>query len=73
MGTDKGIVTKELSMIKPSTKDQVAGKYHDLKGKAKEKAGQLTNDPDLETEGNAEQVTGKVQTKIGQVKKVFGR
>jgi len=60
-------------MIKPSTKDQVAGKYHDLKGKAKEKAGQLTNDPDLETEGNAEQVTGKVQTKIGQVKKVFGR
>ena len=60
-------------MIKPSTKDQVAGKLHAVKGKLKEKAGQLTNDPDLEDEGAAEKVAGKVQKKIGQVEKVFGQ
>jgi uncharacterized protein YjbJ (UPF0337 family) len=38
----------------------------------KEKTGQVTNDPDLEAEGNAEEVAGKVQKKVGQVKKVVG-
>ena len=60
-------------MIKPSTKDQMEGKFHDVKGKVKEKAGQLTNDPDLEADGQAEEISGKVQTKIGQVKKVLGK
>jgi uncharacterized protein YjbJ (UPF0337 family) len=64
---------KELAMIKPSTKDQMEGKFHDVKGKVKEKAGQLTNDPDLEADGQAEEISGKVQTKIGQVKKVLGK
>jgi uncharacterized protein YjbJ (UPF0337 family) len=64
---------KELTMIKPSTKDQMEGKFHDVKGKVKEKAGQLTNDPDLEADGQAEEISGKVQTKIGQVKKVLGK
>ena len=58
--------------MKPSTKDQVEGSLHDLKGKVKEKAGKLTNDPDLEAEGQAEKVGGKVQKKIGQVEKVLG-
>jgi uncharacterized protein YjbJ (UPF0337 family) len=60
-------------MIKPSTKDQMEGKFHGVKGKVKEKAGQLTNDPDLEADGQAEEISGKVQTKIGQVKKVLGK
>ena len=34
--------------MEPSTKDEVAGKVHEVKGKIKEKAGQLTNNPDLE-------------------------
>ena len=58
--------------MKPSTKDQVEGCLHDLKGKVKEKAGKLTNDPELEAEGRAEKVGGKVQKKIGQVEKVLG-
>jgi len=33
---------------KPSTENEVAGKVHEVKGKIKEKMGQLTNDPDLE-------------------------
>jgi uncharacterized protein YjbJ (UPF0337 family) len=44
-----------------------------LKGKAKEKVGELTNDPDLEAEGQAEEIAGKVQEKVGQVKKVLGK
>ena len=59
--------------MKPSTKDQVGGSLHDLKGQLMEKAGKLTNDPDLEAEGQAEKVGGKVQKKIGQVEKVLGR
>jgi uncharacterized protein YjbJ (UPF0337 family) len=58
--------------VKPSTKDEVAGKIREVKGVVKEKVGKLTADPDLETEGTVEKVAGRVQKKIGQVKKVFG-
>jgi uncharacterized protein YjbJ (UPF0337 family) len=58
--------------MKPSTKDEVAGKVHEVKGKVKEKARHLTNNPDLEAEGQSEKVSGKVQKKIGQVEKVLG-
>ena len=57
--------------MKSSTKDQVQGKLHELKGKTKEKAGQLTNNPDLKAEGRNEKLTGKVQKKIGQVESVL--
>jgi uncharacterized protein YjbJ (UPF0337 family) len=63
--------TKE-ELMKPSTKDEVAGKIHEVKGAVKEKVGKLTNDPDLEAEGIVEKVAGKIQHKIGQVKKVLG-
>jgi uncharacterized protein YjbJ (UPF0337 family) len=65
------ILSEEPTMVKPSTKDQVEGKIHAVKGQVKEKVGRLTNDPDLESEGQAEKIAGKVQTKIGQVEKVF--
>ncbi len=61
---------KEIRMD-DSTKDQAEGKFHELKGKLKEKAGQLTNDPKLRDDGQAEQIGGTVQKKIGQVEKVF--
>jgi uncharacterized protein YjbJ (UPF0337 family) len=44
-----------------------------LKGKVKEKVGEVTNDADLEDEGQAEEIAGKVQEKIGQVKKAVGQ
>jgi uncharacterized protein YjbJ (UPF0337 family) len=59
--------------MKPGIQDQIEGKLHNLKGKAKEKTGKLTNNPDLEAEGAAEEVAGKVQEKVGQVKKVLGK
>jgi uncharacterized protein YjbJ (UPF0337 family) len=54
-----------------SANDQVAGKLHEVKGKVKEFAGQIVNNPDLEDEGKAENLGGKVQKKVGQIEKVF--
>jgi len=59
--------------MKPGIRDEVEGKLHNLKGRVKAKAGKLTNDPDLEAEGEAEEIAGKVQEKVGQVKKVLGK
>ncbi|MFA5179993.1 MAG: CsbD family protein [Syntrophales bacterium] len=58
--------------MKSSTKDQVEGKFHQVKGKIKEVAGELSDNPKLEAEGIGENMAGKAQEKIGQVKKVFG-
>ena len=59
--------------MKQSTKDKAKGKFHEVKGKVKEKVGRATNNPDLEAEGLVEKIGGKVQKKIGQVKKVLGK
>jgi uncharacterized protein YjbJ (UPF0337 family) len=55
--------------MEPSTQNEIAGQIHEVKGKIKEKVGQLTNDPDLEAEGIGEKIAGKVRKKIGQVEK----
>jgi uncharacterized protein YjbJ (UPF0337 family) len=57
--------------MKESTKDELQGKLHEAKGKIKEAAGHVTNNPNLEDEGTDEKVAGKVQNKVGQIKKVF--
>ena len=58
--------------MKSSTKDKVKGTFHDAKGKVKEMAGRLTDNHELEAKGKTEKIAGKVQEKIGQVKKVLG-
>jgi uncharacterized protein YjbJ (UPF0337 family) len=58
-------------MMKPSTTDQIEGNLHELKGKAKETAGKVTNKPNLEAQGRAEKIAGKVQKKVGQIEKVL--
>ena len=59
--------------MKSSMKDKMEGTYHETKGKAKELAGKITDNPELEAKGKAENIAGKVQEKIGQVKKVLGK
>ena len=59
--------------MKPSTKDQITGKLHELKGKVKEKVGKAVGNPNLEEEGQDEKVAGKVQKKVGEVEKVFNK
>jgi len=59
--------------MKNSTKDQVRGKLHEVKGGLKKKAGQMINSPDLKAEGQIEKTAGTIQRKLGQVKKALGR
>jgi len=57
--------------MKQSTKDQIEGQLHEVKGKVKEKVGQVTNNPALEVEGQAENLAGKIQKKVGKIEDVF--
>jgi len=59
--------------MKQSTRDKAKGKFHELKGKVKKSVGRLTNNPNLEAEGQGEVVGGKIRKKIGQVEKIVGR
>jgi len=59
--------------MKSSTRDKVEGSVNEAKGKVKEQAGRAVGNPDLHDRGTAEKVGGKVQRKVGDIKKVFGR
>lgn len=59
--------------MKASTQDNAAGKMHQVKGKAKQVVGIITNDRDMEAEGKGEVIQGEVQEKIGQIEKVVGK
>ena len=59
--------------MKTSTKDQVEGKLHKVKGEIKETVGKLVNDSHLKAEGNIEKKKGEVQEKVGQIKKFVGK
>ncbi len=59
--------------MKTSTKDQVEGKLHKVKGEIKETVGELINDSHLKAEGNIEKKKGEVQEKVGQIKKFVGK
>ena len=58
--------------MKSSMKDKVKGTFHEAKGKAKEMAGKITDNPKLEAKGKFEKIGGKAQEKFGQVEKVLG-
>jgi uncharacterized protein YjbJ (UPF0337 family) len=66
------ILLKEWPFMRRSAKDKAKAKFHEMKGKVKEKVGRATNDPKLKARGLGEQARGKVQKKIGQVEKVLG-
>jgi len=57
--------------MKSSTKDKAEGMMHQVKGKIKEIGGKAVGNEDLEDEGKDENLKGKVQEKVGDVKKVF--
>lgn len=51
-----------------TTKDELEGKWEQAKGWVKDKAGEVTNDPELEAEGEAQNAAGKTQETWGKVK-----
>jgi len=54
-----------------STKDKLEGKKDQAVGAVKEAAGRATGNEDLEARGTGQKVAGKIEEKVGDVKKVF--
>jgi uncharacterized protein YjbJ (UPF0337 family) len=53
-------------------KDELEGKADQLKGRMKEKAGELSDDDRLRDEGAADQVSGGVQEAFGKGRRKVG-
>lgn len=53
-------------------RDELEGKAQALKGKIKQAAGDLTDNPRLHDEGVADEVAGKTQDAVGRVKRKVG-
>jgi uncharacterized protein YjbJ (UPF0337 family) len=58
--------------MKSSTKDKIRGGINEAKGKVKEETGKVSGNRDLRDRGTAEKTGGKIQRKLGDIKKVFG-
>jgi uncharacterized protein YjbJ (UPF0337 family) len=63
-------VSKE-AVMKSAENDKLKGTFHQVKGQVKETVGKLTDNPKLQAKGVAEKTTGKVQKKLGEVKKAL--
>ena len=59
--------------MKSSARDNTEAKMHQTKGKIKEVIGRSFGNRDLETKGKEEHFDGKVQEKVGHIKKVMGK
>ena len=51
-----------------STKDRVTGHVDEAKGKAKSAVGDVAGDDQMKTEGQADQLTGKVKQGVADLK-----
>ena len=56
-----------------STQEKVMGNWNQLKGKVKQRWGQLTDDELQEVEGNIDQLIGLVQQKTGEARQQIER
>ena len=50
-------------------KDELKGKFDQAKGRAKQKGGELTDNPKLEAEGAVDRASGNVQEGFGTAKR----
>jgi uncharacterized protein YjbJ (UPF0337 family) len=69
--TSAAFIAHDFLAMKSSTRDKIKGAFKEAKGKVKEETGRATGNPDLRDRGTVEKTGGKVQRKIGDVKKVF--
>jgi len=53
-------------------KAEIKGKGKQIKGAIKGKVGEVTNNPNLEAEGESERMKGKVQEKVGKGRSKVG-
>jgi uncharacterized protein YjbJ (UPF0337 family) len=62
-----------INCMDSSTHDKVKGTAKEVAGKVKEETGKAIGNPDLRDRGTAEKIDGKVDKKVGDIKKVFDR
>ena len=55
-------------LFRSMNKDEIGGNWKQLKGKAKEKWGKLTDDDMTVIEGKRDQLVGKIQERYGYAK-----
>ena len=53
-------------------KDELKGKFEQVKGKAKQTVGDLTDDEDLYGEGQADEAKGELREGTGRVRRKIG-
>ena len=58
--------------MKPSTDDKTTGNLHEVKGAIKQKAGEFTDNPNMEADGRAEKNDGKFQKAVGKIERAVG-
>ena len=54
-----------------STKEKIEGNIHEVVGKVKETAGNLTDNPNLKADGQKEHLDGKIHKKVGELEEVL--
>jgi len=59
--------------VKSGTEDKVEGASKNISGKVKEGVGKVIGSRHLEAKGDAEQLEGHAQEKVGEAKKAFGK
>ena len=62
---------RRIRGMNSGNQDKAEGTGKKAMGTVKEKTGEAIGNPDLRDRGTAEKVEGKVQDKVGDVKKVF--
>lgn len=58
--------------MRSGTRDKAEGRARNIAGSIKAAAGRVLGNPRLQAEGNADQVEGRIQKKVGDIKKVLG-
>lgn len=53
-------------------RDELEGKAEALKGRIKQAAGDLTDDPELHDEGVADEIAGETQDTLGRARRKVG-
>jgi uncharacterized protein YjbJ (UPF0337 family) len=59
--------------MKSSNRDKSEGKWHKIKGKIKQFTGKAVGNRDLEAEGKVENMGGKAQETVGEIKDAVGK
>jgi uncharacterized protein YjbJ (UPF0337 family) len=60
---------RDKSLREDGIDNSIQGKAREIKGKAKDAIGGLTDDPSLQVEGKIDKATGRMQDKLGKAER----